>query len=377
MKFFALFAVASALLFAGSAFAAESNVDVRNAGDFYEVLKNAGADAMTVINIKADIDAVTSATIGGTKEENVAKWIVIEGNGHTIRGSKGVTDTALRFVNNNPPTDPAHNRITLRNLVLKDLNSTSFRYGGGAIAIRNGVLEVENCAFIGNEWTPNTEMTRRGGGAIMLENSASSMKIINSTFYGNRTEAITSRDIATNAGAVGAVGSGGAIYAGGGGSVTNCTIVGNGASNADALGAVRGGGIYRFRGDAKLEISGNIIARNTVQNSSSAARFEDVYDNNSSGAGMIVDGGYNLISAAIATAGAAFVPAAGSENALSDWSFLDDAPKDNGGSTLTIALLNADNPAVDKIGDNAPKKDQRSFERVGPADIGAYEHGAR
>jgi hypothetical protein len=378
-KHFVSFVLAATAIFAaGSAFAAEINVDVHNANDFYEALKNAVADRMTVINLNADIDAVTSATIGGTKEENSPKWITIEGNGFTIRGTNGAPDTALRFVNNNPPTDPTYNKITLRNLVLRDLNSTGFRYGGGAIAMRNGVLEVENCAFVDNSWTPDTDMIRRGGGAIMLENGASSMKITNSTFFGNRTEAATSRDIATDAGAIGAVGSGGAIYAGGGGSITNCTIANNSASNADALGSVRGGGIYRLGSDAALEISNNIVARNTVKNSASAATPEDVYDNNSKGAGSISDGGHNLISAAAASAAAAFVPVAGTENGtLSDWSFLDGGPKDNGGSTLTVALLNADNAAVDKIRDGAPKKDQRGFERAGLADIGAYEYGAR
>lgn len=52
-----------------------------------------------------------------------------------------------------------------------------------------------------------------------------------------------------------------------------------------------------------------------------------------------------------------------------------DALKDNGGPTLTIALLPG-SPAINAGGDaRAPRLDQRNYLRVGVSDIGAYEFG--
>ncbi|MDR1137216.1 MAG: hypothetical protein LBK91_02725, partial [Synergistaceae bacterium] len=206
----------TAMLLPGTALAGVRTVHVSNGEDFAMALWG-NPYVATVIELDSDIDVITSATVDSVGQ------LTIEGNGHTLNGN-GTINTALRFSNRVAPTEPVHNKITLRNLTLKDLNST-IRYGGGAIAMRNGSLEVENCAFIGNRWTSSAANNERGGGAICMENAASIMNITNSTFYGNKTELTAATNLVS--------GSGGAIYTAGGGSITNCTIVGNSASNTN------------------------------------------------------------------------------------------------------------------------------------------------
>jgi hypothetical protein len=326
---------------------------------------------MTVIHLDADIDAATSATFGLRRHSpaNVNEpWlgmITIEGNGHTIDGKKRI-NSALRF-HNRLDDAPRTSKIILRNLTLKNLNS-SIGYGGGAIGVRQGELEIENCAFIGNSWAPaEASFEQRGGGAVYYERAGGILKITNSTFYGN--EAIANKDAAN-------AGSGGAVYLGGEGTITNCTIAGNLASNVDKAGDVHGGGIYKASGGtAALTLSNTIVAGNKIQNSSSPAIDDDVYDAASEGTPSIIDGNYNLIKTALTTGGASFTAAAGTSNGtVKDWSFLDSAPADNGGSTLTIALKTGNNDAVDKISGGAPEYDQRGYARDAAADIGAYEY---
>ncbi|MDR3280066.1 MAG: hypothetical protein LBT23_06105 [Synergistaceae bacterium] len=319
-------------------------------------------NTMTTIYLDSDIDAIASATL------TTAGLVTIEGNGHTINGN-GLVNTALRFSNTGAPTAFSHNEMVLRNVTFKDLNS-SIQYGGGAIAMRSGKLTVENCAFIGNSWISTATNAQRGGGAICMENAASVLEITNSTFYGNETEV---------SGVIGLAGSGGAIYTAGGGSIKNSTIVGNEAVNSNAGASVTfGGGIYKLSGGSSvLELSNNIVAENTSQNGSASPVADDIYDGNTATAGLLFDGDYNLIKTAVATGGVAFTPVTNTKDGtVLDWSFLDTEPRDNGGSTLTIALLTDSNDAVDKIPSGAPVVDQRGFERDGLADIGAYEYGA-
>jgi hypothetical protein len=374
-----------ALLLAISArsYAVDTVVHVDNFADLYNAIKSAAPDAMTVIQLDAVIDAVTSATLGlrtHAPEPEVNEpwlgWVTIEGNGHVIDGGDR-KNTALRF-HNRLDSAPRASKIILRNLTLKNLNS-SIGYGGGAIGVRGGELEIENCAFIDNSWTPaDPKFTQRGGGAVYTEQPGGVLRIVNSTFFGNKVTA--NKEIALSEKGDGGIG-GGAIYAAGEASVTNCTLVNNRVTNDAAASSISvyGGGIFRRANAADaFTLSNSIVAGNFIKNGASAEVNDDVYDAKPTAAATLTDGDYNLIKAAVGTGGAAFTPANHSTPnvVVSDWAFLDGKPQNNGGSTLTIALLAEANPAVDKIPAGAPENDQRGFKRVGLADIGAYEYGA-
>jgi hypothetical protein len=261
---------------------------------------------------------------------------------------------------------------------MKNLNS-SIGYGGGAIGVRGGELEIENCAFIDNSWTPaDPKFTQRGGGAVYAEQAGGFLKITNSTFFGNR--ATVSKEIALSENGDGGIG-GGAIYAAGEASVTNCTIVNNRVTNDETASpiSVYGGGIFRRANAAgPFTLSNSIVAGNFIRNGASAEADDDIYDAKPTAAATLADGDYNLIKTAVRTGGVTFTAASHStpNAAVSDWAFLDSKPQSNGGSTLTIALLTEANPAVNKIPAGAPENDQRGFKRVGLADVGAYEYGA-
>jgi hypothetical protein len=286
-------------------------------------------------------------------------------------------NSALRF-HNRLDSAPRTSKIILRNLTMKNLNS-SIGYGGGAIGVRGGELEIENCAFIDNSWTPaDPAFTQRGGGAVYTEQPKGFLKITNSTFFGNK--ATVNKEIALSETGDGGIGGGG-IYAAGEASVMNCTIVNNRVTN-DATASpisVYGGGIFRkSNATDPFTLSNSIVAGNFIKNGASAEVDDDVYDAKATAAATLADGDYNLIKTAVRTGGAAFTAANHSAPniTVSDWTFLDSKPQSNGGSTPTIALLTEANPAVNKIPAGAPENDQRGFKRIGLADVGAYEYGA-
>jgi hypothetical protein len=379
----ALCAIATLLGIVAETYATDKNIHVDNFVDLYNAIKFAIPNAMTVIHLDADIDAVTSATLGLRTHDPDPEtnqpwlgWVTIEGNGHTIDGG-GRKNSALRF-HNRLDSAPRTSKIILRNLTMKNLNS-SIGYGGGAIGVRGGELDIENCAFIDNSWTPaDPKFTQRGGGAVYTEQPGALLKITNSTFFGNKAAA--NKAIALSEKGDGGIG-GGAIYAAGEAIVTNCTIVNNRVINEETASKtnVYGGGIFRRSNAADpFTISNSIVAGNFIKNGSSEEIEDDVYDAKPTDAATLTDGGYNLISTAVKTGGAAFTASSHSTPnvAVSDWSFLDNKPQGNGGPTPTIALLTDSNPAVNKIPAGAPESDQRGFKRVKLADIGAYEYGA-
>jgi hypothetical protein len=381
--FLAFCGLMALLAVSASAYAADKIVRVDNFVDLYNAIKSAIPNAMTVIHLDADIDAVTSATLGLRTHDPEPEanqpwlgWVTIEGNGHTLDGG-GRKNSALRF-HNRLDSAPRTSRIILRNLTMKNLNS-SIGYGGGAIGVRGGELEIENCAFIDNSWTPaDPKFTQRGGGAVYTEQSGGFLKITNSTFFGNKV--IANKVIALSEKGDGGIG-GGAIYAAGEANVTNCTIVNNQVINDETASptSVYGGGIFRRSNAANpFTLSNSIVAGNFIKNGASAETNDDVYDAKPTDAATLSDGGYNLMTAAVRTGGATFAAASHSTPnvTVSDWTFLDSKPQDNGGSTLTIALLTDTNPAVNKIPAGAPESDQRGFKRLELADIGAYEYGA-
>jgi hypothetical protein len=364
-------------------YAADKIVHVDNFVDFYNAIRYAIPNAMTIIHLDADIDAVTSATLGLRTHDPEPEtnqpwlgWVTIEGNGHVIDGGNR-KNSALRF-HNRLDSEPRTSKIILRNLTMKNLNS-SIGYGGGAIGVRGGELEIENCAFIDNSWTPaDSKFTQRGGGAVYTEQPKGFLKITNSTFFGNKVMA--DKDIALSENGDGGIG-GGAIYAAGEAIVTNCTIVNNRVVNSGAASSagVYGGGIFRrANASSPFRLSNSIVAGNFIKNGASPEVNDDVYDAKQADSATFTDGDYNLISVKVGTGGAGFAAASHSTPnvTVSDWAFLDGKPQNNGSPVPTIALLTGDNPAVNKIPSGAPDNDQRGFKRVGLADTGSFEYGA-
>ncbi|MDR1621216.1 MAG: hypothetical protein LBS00_02450, partial [Synergistaceae bacterium] len=276
-------------------YAADKIVHVDNFVDLYNAIRSAIPNAMTVIHLDADIDAVTSATFGLRTHEPEPEtnqpwlgWITIEGNGHVIDGGDR-KNSALRF-HNRLDSAPRTSKIILRSLTMKNLNS-SIGYGGGAIGVRGGELEIENCAFVDNSWTPaDSKFTQRGGGAVYTEQPKGFLKITNSTFFGNK--ATVNKEIALSENGDGGIG-GGAIYAAGEAVVTNCTIVNNRVVNDEAASpiSVYGGGIFRrANATGSFTLSNSIVAGNFIKNGASAEVDDDVHDAKPEDAATLTDG---------------------------------------------------------------------------------------
>ena len=196
---------------------------------------------------------------------------------------------------------------------------------GGAISHRGSALTVVSSLFVGNFLQDAGGV----GGAIQITQSGSSLRIANSTFYGN---------------AAGAAGSAlSAAKLSSNGSIDNSTFSGNVGPSAIAAWT-----------DATL------ILRNTIMSS------DPLVDQNCFiGSGAITDGGHNLqFGSAAAQSCGASIPVS---NPLL-------APlANNGGYSYTMALQ-AGSPAVD-AGSGCEAMDQRLVARpIGPAcDIGAFE----
>ena len=266
----------------------------------------AGAKAGDVIELTGDIDAVASSTYATDVS------FTIDGKGFSINGNSQDA-TALHFES----TDAD---VTIRNATFRGMRS-DLEYGGGAVSVFKGKLTIENCAFIDNQAMQATK-TSHGGGAVLAQNSAATLKIHNSTFHGNTTS-----------------GNGGAIFSRGATTeILHCTVVDNTAN-------LSGGGVH-------IPETATAVMHNSI-----------VAGNKSGGDGNDV------------------VNADGNGNRIGNLDRLkldleDGEPKHNGGkggSPYTIALLegSAAIGAADK--GNALEKDQRGLSRDDAPDSGAFE----
>jgi CSLREA domain-containing protein len=268
------------------------------------------------------------------------------------------------------------------------ISASSAKHGGGianSAFTSGGILNLTNCTLSGNSaW---------GGGGGGIDNGAGTVNLTNSTISGNSapingggidnggTLNLTNSTITGNS-APGTHNNGGGICNEGSATanVTNCTISGNTAGNL-------GGGIFsNVSTFTTTNIKSSIIALNTA------------------GTGPDIDGpfiaqGFNLIGK---NDGAAVSFPAGNPNMNNDIVGTSGSPvdpkldpgglQDNGGPTLTIALLTG-SPAIDKgtsVGSTGTlTSDQRGpgYARTvnnpsvpdaaggGGADIGAVEFG--
>ena len=289
---------------------------------------------------------------------------------------------------------PAANRLTIRRLpgtspfgvfevvpggfstvVFSGLTITggSAINGGGIWTAAGSRVAINDCAITGNS------ASNKGGG-VFLEStgifSFSEATIARSTISGNSAQmsgggidseggslvTIVDSTIAGNAATDAMTGTGGGIYWQGStfnnasGSIANSTIAGNSAKS--------GGGVYAAI-PTTLRVGNSIIAKN------SATSGPDYL-------GGLVSQGFNLIGN---KSGTSYTPTTGDQGNVDP---LLDTLQDNGGPTLTMALLPS-SPAIDKGNAGSSKMDQRGFARPvdspvlanagggDGSDIGAYE----
>jgi hypothetical protein len=122
--------------------------------------------------------------------------------------------------------------VTVDNVIFRDNQAN---ISGGAIALQGGTLNVNNSTFNSNV----SQSGLLGGGAIHVENSATSLDVLQSNFVSNLS-----------------VGAGGAIYNQGVASnVTSSTFTGNIASN-------QGGGIHQASGS--LNVTNSTFSTNVA-----------------------------------------------------------------------------------------------------------------
>jgi hypothetical protein len=226
--------------------------------------------------------------------------------------------------------------VTIAGLTLSNGAAIS---GGGISRIGGGTTNVNNCMVSGNTASSNgagiyngnsvMNVTRctlngniaEGAGGALLNDSAGTMNVVSCTLVGN---------VATNGGGIASFGP--AV------TVTNCTITANHAFGGN------GGGIFASSGG---DIKSSLIASNE------GGAGSDLFDLGNNGT-VIMSHGFNLIGT---NHFAAKAFPAGNPNANNDIVGTDQAPidpkldpnreADNGGPTLTIALL-PNSPAIDK-----------------------------
>src|SRR5579859_1425636 len=204
--------------------------------------------------------------------------------------------------------------------------SNTARYGG-AIDVWRGPITLTADSFIANAVVTTISGPEQGGA---IDGNDSQTAIVNSTFYQNRAEgSATGGAINLDLGTM---------------QITNSTFLSNSVAVAN-----RGGAFWSFAGNA-ITLTDSLVAFNAGGNCNTALHLV----------------GPNLEFPGV-TCGGASVQA--DPRAL--------APADNGGPTLTSALLFG-SPAID-VGDNTTcaSTDQRGAHRpVGPqCDLGAFEFG--
>ncbi len=243
---------------------------------------------------------------------------------------------------------------------------------GGGIYNNAGSVNVTNCTFSGNTTTGGhggnggnaflifSAGNGGAGGSAMgggVFNMNGTLSVVNTTFVSNSCTGGNGGTNGTGGGGVhgnGGDGAGGAIDLEGMTAVAvNATLFGNGCGGgAGGAGSANGN---RLGGNLRNG-SGTLTLINTIVADSSGG---------TNGVGTITDGGNNISSDL-------------SCNFTSLGSLNNTDPRlgplaDNGGPTLTMALLQ-NSPAID-VGNNAvsPPTDQRGFARFGATDIGAFE----
>ncbi len=298
-----------------------------------------------VITLSSSIDIEVSTVIDAT------------GRNITISGTNSVQVFRVNFLDGT-------GAFTMHNVHV----TRGRAFSGGGMDVVNGAVNLFDCTFSTNQ-TLTAVSTFSGGAAIR---NRGTLRMSGCTFVGNRV----------NAGAID--GFGGAIYNSGNLSVTNSTFTGNSILGTGAAGSA-GGALYN--------IGGGLTPVSTVLLNCTFATNVIVAGTNVVGFGAnIFNSGSVLLNNCILAGGLgtnyAGAASDGGNNISSDSSpvftrstsrnNLD--PKlarlaDNGGPTLTMALL-PESPAIDAANAaSSPPVDQRGMTRPSGAgfDIGAFE----
>jgi len=307
------------------------------------------ADASNVgetITLGGNLTATGTATVSVNN-------ITVDGGGFTV--TRATTMTAGRIFEN---TVTANASFTLRNLTVDGANISVSGNGGAVSMLTAGTnrLTVENSTFRNHVVTGH-------GGAIFAGTGTGNggVYIVNSTFMNNHATGNTS--------------DGGAI-ATGFGMITNSTFFGNTADRAGAVNINRTGGRIvnsTFFGNAatggthgQILFGNNTTLVNTIALGSTGTTNE-VRD--------WADGGGNLIGTHQALSGA--LQSTTTIGLTAPFNWLAATPQNNGGDTLTIALLDVSgSPAIGAglaTAAGVPLLDQRGVTRKNPPDIGAFE----
>jgi CSLREA domain-containing protein len=277
-----------------------------------------------VVEVPAGLYPLTIPSDGNNSNDNATGSLGLEEQAVTIRGVGAGTTTIDAGGDRSLFTSSVGggNGVAFENLVLQNGRQND----GGLIDLFQTGLRITNSTLRGG--VASTE-----GGAI---HTFASVDIRNSTFSGNSAN--------EGGGAISLEGSSG-------GTIANTTITANNG-DADNDGGV-GGGLLKTNGAGDLTITNTIIAGNTT----GAANTADC-------AGTVISSGNNLFGSA-----GSFCKVASDVAGTPQLAPL----ADNGGKTLTHALL-AGSPALEK-GTGCIATDQRGVERFlgGACDIGSYE----
>lgn len=329
--------------------------DLDIAGDL--TILGAGA-AMTVVD-GGGLDAVFhvvfripfyTVTISGITIRNGISTSFSQAGGVVNRGNLTVNDSVITS-NAGTGISSVEGPVTINNTVIMS-NTRPSGVGGlhsnlGFLTVRNstirnnsggwGGVSTDNGFYMINSTVSGNAGTNGPGGMYIVGGG----QIINSTISGNTgTE-------------------GGGIWTNQGLGLINSTIVSNTVTGtgANIFQTGNGGGIYFFNQSGVVSTTNTLIANNQ-----SSAGSPDC-------AGAVTSQGYNLIGS---TAGCAFAATTGDKlNVSAGVGLLEN----NGGPTLTHALLPG-SPAINGGGaTNCPATDQRGVRRAqgGICDIGAFE----
>lgn len=324
--------------------------------------------------------------------------LTIEGNGFALRRSTAGGTSDFRLMHIAPNANVFINDLTLENGLaaasgLGVMGGAIFSWGqltvdnsvfnanvadggngfGGAIASIWRTLTVTNSRFTANT-SSNT------GGAIFMDDN-SGTQFSGNSFSNNSASfggamgleggniSLVNNTISGNA----ASSQGGGIYTGFSATITlrNNTITNNTAANA-------GGGIYNI-------FDGVVNLHNTIVSGNSAPSGIECFNETTFTSAVINANSYNIFgtgsSAGGCPAGANDIVPTGAIGTI-----LNTSLANNGGSTLTHALI-LTNPAIDAANNsNCPVNDQRGYLRgfdangspnspqIGDCDIGAFEY---
>ncbi len=337
-----------------------TNSNDTGSGSLREAIQNACGGDTILFDSSTNGNPVLLAT-----HLKIDRHVIIKGKGINNTFISGNNQTYISLI-----TDSAN--TFFQELTLENGNNAISE--GGAI-YNNGKLNLLNCDIKNNFSTTNGggifnyntltidhcnlyENLGTVGGALCTY--AGLMTISNSTLYNNQA------------------GQGGAIYCGGQKTISNCTISGNSANNGSGGGiwnmnkldlinctiannySVNGGsGIYNYNFSIeKMKLVNTLIAKNSY-----SSGISDVFN-----AGLLdTSSNHNLIGD-----NSGFNLPATNGNILNVDPLLDSL-RNNGGNTMTNALL-CGSPAIDAADNSfAPLTDERNVNRFGIADIGAYE----